>query len=125
MSERKSRTILVVDDDESVRDVLRRQLESQGHRVYSAENGRQALNVIAWRRPDLVLLDIDMPVMDGWTAMRTLRQTRETRTLPVIVLTSLSHPEDEIEALDSGADAFVSKPFLAPELQARMAAVLA
>ncbi len=118
------KSVLIVDDEAATRAVLRHALEVQGYRVETAENGQQALSVISRRKPDVVLLDISMPVMDGWTTMRELRSREATRSLPIIVITALVHPEDEQEALDGGADAFMTKPFLGPELELRLAEVL-
>jgi len=116
------RSILVVDDEPSVRDALERALKAQHYAVTTAVDGSLALDVIANERPDLVLLDVLMPVMDGFEACRRLRELGD-RT-PVLMLTARDAVGDRVEGLDAGADDYVVKPFALEELLARCRALL-
>ncbi len=116
------RTVLVVDDEPSVRDALERALKAQHYVVITATDGRQALEAIADERPELVLLDVLMPVMDGFEACRRLRELGD-RT-PVLMLTARDSVGDRVEGLDAGADDYVVKPFALEELLARGRALL-
>jgi two-component system, OmpR family, response regulator MprA len=115
-------TILVVDDEPAVRDALERALRAQHQTVTTAADGRQALDAIAQQRPELVLLDVLMPVMDGFEACRRLRELGD-RT-PVLMLTARDAVGDRVEGLDAGADDYVVKPFALEELLARIRALL-
>ena len=114
-------TILVVDDEPRLRDVLRMNLEFEGYHVVEAETGYDAVSKLREALPDLILLDIMMPEMDGFTA---LKHIRETSTVPVIMLTVRNDERDRIRGLDLGADDYINKPFSTPELLSRMKAVL-
>jgi two-component system, OmpR family, response regulator MprA len=116
------RTVLVVDDEPSVRDALERALKAQHYLVITAADGSQALQVIADERPELILLDVLMPVMDGFEACRRLRELGD-RT-PVLMLTARDAVGDRVEGLDAGADDYVVKPFALEELLARCRALL-
>ena len=116
------RSILVVDDEPSVRDALERALKAQHYAVTTAVDGRQALELVADERPDLVLLDILMPVMDGFEACRRLRELGDHT--PVLMLTARDAVGDRVEGLDAGADDYVVKPFALEELLARCRALL-
>jgi two-component system, OmpR family, response regulator MprA len=115
-------TILVVDDEPAVRDALERALKAQHYAVTTAVDGKLALEVIANERPDLVLLDVLMPVMDGFESCRRLRELGD-RT-PVLMLTARDAVGDRVEGLDAGADDYVVKPFALEELLARCRALL-
>ena len=114
-------TILVVDDKANVRTLLREYLTEQGYRVVTAENGRAALFTARQENPDLILLDIMMPEMDGYTFMRTFRQEADA---PIILLTAKLEETDKVLGLELGADDYVTKPFGMRELTARVRAVL-
>jgi len=114
-------TILVVDDKANVRTLLREYLTEQGYRVVTAENGRVALFTARQENPDLILLDIMMPEMDGYTFMRTFRQEADA---PIILLTAKLEETDKVLGLELGADDYVTKPFRMRELTARVRAVL-
>jgi DNA-binding response OmpR family regulator len=116
-----SQTILVVDDKANIRRLLQDYLTEQGYRVLVAENGREALYVARAEKPDLILLDIMMPEMDGYEFMRAWRQERPT---PVILLTAKLDETDKVIGLELGADDYVTKPFSLRELVARIRAVL-
>lgn len=113
--------ILVVDDDAAIVRLLRAKLMAEGYSVTTAMNGQQAVEQVEEQRPDAIVLDLMMPVMDGLEAMR---QIREFSPVPIILLTARSGPADTILGLDSGADDYVTKPFNPDELAARVAAVL-
>jgi DNA-binding response OmpR family regulator len=113
--------VLVVDDDLTVRDVVRRYLELAGHQVSLADNGEDALRWIADHEPDLVVLDLMLPGMDGLEVCRRLRQDS---AIPVVMLTALGEEENRIAGLQLGADDYVTKPFSPRELALRVASVL-
>ncbi|MCG3142191.1 MAG: Alkaline phosphatase synthesis transcriptional regulatory protein PhoP [Anaerolineae bacterium] len=116
-----SQTILVVDDKANLRLMLKDYLSAQGYRVVTAENGQDALFVSRYEKPDLVLLDVMMPKMDGWTFMPAFR--RESN-VPVIILTAKVEETDKVLGLELGADDYVTKPFSMRELLARVRAQL-
>jgi DNA-binding response OmpR family regulator len=115
-------TVLVVEDDRDLRDLVRRYLERAGHAVLSTGSGAEALGLVTGSGPDLVVLDLGLPDLDG---LEVLREVRATRATPVIVLTARSDVEDRIRGLTLGADDYVSKPFSPTELTLRVNAVLA
>jgi DNA-binding response OmpR family regulator len=116
-----AQTILVVDDKANIRRLLQEYLGEQGYRVVLAENGREALYVARAEKPELILLDIMMPAMDGYDFMRAFRQEKST---PVILLTAKLDETDKVIGLELGADDYVTKPFGMRELVARVRAVL-
>jgi len=116
-----SKTILVVDDTPGVVRLLREYLTEHGYRIVSATNGREALYVARHEKPDLLLLDIMMPEMDGFEFMKTFRKERDT---PVIMLTARLEETDKVIGLELGADDYVTKPFGMSELVARIRAVM-
>ncbi len=121
MSELKDKLILVVDDEPRMVNFMRMNLELEGCRVISASNGREALEKARDEMPDVVLLDIMMPVMDGF---ETLRRLRQASSVPVLVLTAKDDEEDRIKGLELGADDYIGKPFSHRELVSRIRAVL-
>jgi DNA-binding response OmpR family regulator len=112
-----SKTILVVDDKPSVRTMLKEYLSEQGYRVVTAEDGQDALFVTRYERPDLVLLDVMMPRLDGYAFLPAFR--RESNA-PVILLTAKLEEQDKVMGLELGADDYVTKPFGMRELLARV-----
>ncbi len=116
--------ILVVDDDPNVVGVLTTVLPEDGHSLLAAGNGRQALDLARTRRPDLAIVDIMMPELDGLQVLRELRQDAELANMPVILLTGCDTREDRVKGLDQGADDYIGKPFDVEELKARVRAVL-
>lgn len=118
---RVEQTALVIDDEPQIRRLLRVTLEANGYRVFDAANGNDGLAQVAQRRPDVVLLDLGLPDMEG---IAVLKRLREWSRVPVIILTVRDREDDKIEALDAGADDYVTKPFSAGELLARMRAAL-
>jgi DNA-binding response OmpR family regulator len=116
-----SNTILVVDDQSSVRQLLQEYLATQGFRVITATDGQEALFTARHQRPDLVLLDIMMPKMNGFQFLRVFRQECH---VPVIIITAREAETDAVAGLDLGADDYVTKPFRMRELTARINAVM-
>lgn len=119
-----SATILVVDDEARSVDILRRVLEREHYTVRVARNGVEALADIAEQMPDLVLLDVTMPIMDGFEVCRQLRANEETQLLPVAMLTGLNDDEYRVQGLETGADDFINKPFERTVLLARIRSLL-
>jgi two-component system alkaline phosphatase synthesis response regulator PhoP len=116
-----AKTILVVDDKANVRTLVREYLTEEGFRVVAAENGQNALYVARQEKPNLILLDIMMPEMDGYEFIRAFRKESET---PIILLTAKPEESDKVIGLELGADDYVTKPFGMRELVARIHAVL-
>ncbi|MBO5050310.1 MAG: response regulator transcription factor [Oscillospiraceae bacterium] len=114
-------SILIVEDDRNIRELLQLYLEKEGYAVTIAEDGGQGMTKFRAIKPDLVLLDVMMPVMDGWTVCKTIRSESNT---PVIMLTAKGETDDKVNGLRSGADDYVTKPFEMRELIARIEAVL-
>jgi two-component system response regulator MprA len=114
--------VLVVDDEPALRDALESSLAFEGYEVITASDGLEALDTVAEQQPDLVLLDIMMPRMDGLTAVRRLRSRGDT--VPVLMLTARDAVGDRVTGLDVGADDYLAKPFELDELLARVRALL-
>jgi DNA-binding response OmpR family regulator len=114
-------TILIVDDEPRIRDFVQMNLEMEQYRVIEASNGLEALDRLREYLPDLVVLDVMMPEMDGF---ETLRSIREVSTVPVIMLTVRQSEQDRIRGLDLGADDYIAKPFSPAELLSRIRALL-
>ena len=114
-------SVLVVDDDGDVRALVVELLTRSGYDVSEAPNGREALKLLFEQRPDLVLLDISMPELDGWA---TLERIRELSDVPVLMLSALGAELEKVRALRAGADDYVTKPFGRQELLARVESVL-
>ncbi|HWD19261.1 MAG TPA: response regulator [Verrucomicrobiae bacterium] len=109
--------VLIIDDEAQIRRLLRVTLEAAAYRVFEAATGRDGLVEAAQRRPDVIILDLGLPDMDG---LQTLQRIREWSQAPVIVLSVRESEEDKVAALDHGADDFVTKPFSTVELLARL-----
>jgi len=117
-------TILIVDDDPTNVDMLRQELAEEGYIILTAFDGEEALIKVHGHQPDLILLDVMMPKVDGFTVCRILKGSGNTILIPVIMLTALRAHEDRIRGIDAGADDFISKPFDPDELLARVRALL-
>jgi two-component system response regulator MprA len=117
-----SSRLLVVDDDPDVRDSLSRALRYAGYQVLTAVHGGEALDAVARSPVDLIVLDVLMPIMDGFEACRRLRERGDAT--PVLVLTARDAVDDRVTGLDAGADDYLVKPFALGELQARVRALL-
>jgi two-component system, OmpR family, KDP operon response regulator KdpE len=113
--------VLVVDDERAIRRYLRAALNAQGYTIYEAANGQDTLNTVAVERPDLVILDLGLPDLDG---VEVTRQLREWTQVPIIILSVREQENDKISALDAGADDYLTKPFSTGELLARIRAAL-
>lgn len=118
---RKNRLILVADDEDRIRELLRLMLENRGYEVHEAEDGRQAFKAFKALSPDLVVLDVMMPGMDGIECCRLIR---EVSKCPILMLTARGEDYDQVGGLDSGADDYVIKPFTPMVLAARIEALL-
>ena len=114
-------SILIVDDEEDIRILLSELLRRAGYRVYEASNGQEALRQLFASPPSLVMLDVAMPEMDGWT---TLSRIREVSDVPVVMVTARGEELERVRGLQSGADDYVTKPFGRQELLARVEALL-
>ena len=112
-----AKTILIVEDDPNISELVQMYLEKEGYNTRIASDGGQGLDLFRQLRPDLVLLDIMLPVMDGWSVLRTIRQDSKT---PVIMLTAKGETNDKVQGLKQGADDYLTKPFEMKELLARV-----
>jgi DNA-binding response OmpR family regulator len=119
-----ARTILVVDDEEDILQFLRLVLGERGYTVVTAADGADALTQAQIHRPDLVLLDVMMPDMDGWEVLKVLRSDEETSGLPVAMLSARSEARDRMQGLREGAADYICKPFSLEELFAKIEAIV-
>ncbi len=117
----EGKTILVVDDEPRYLRLMEVNLSTEGYRVITAADGQQAIDRTAAEKPDLILLDVMMPVMDGFTACERIR---EFSAVPIIIITAKGEERDRVRGLDAGSDDYIVKPFSAQELLARVRAVL-
>jgi two-component system KDP operon response regulator KdpE len=113
--------VLLVDDEESIQQTLSVVLPPAGYTVYQARSGRAALQMVRSVRPDLILLDLDLPDMDG---KEVIQHLREGRSMPIIVISVRNEESEKVSSLDTGASDYLTKPFTIPELLARMRATL-
>lgn len=113
--------ILVIDDEASIRRLLQVILEGAGHAVLAADDASHGLHALAVEKPDLLILDLGLPGLDGLEALRRLREWSQ---IPVLVLSARANSTDKVKALDLGADDYLTKPFDAPELLSRIRALL-
>jgi two-component system, cell cycle response regulator DivK len=115
-----SKRILVVEDQEDNRQILRDLLGSAGYDVIEAEDGQAALALVKTQRPDLILMDVQLPVMDGYESTRRIKADPDLRSIPVIVVTSYALSGDEEKARAAGCDGYVTKPFSPRQLLAKV-----
>lgn len=116
--------ILVIDDDIAIAELIKVNLDLLGHQVSTANDGMKGLALAQQNRPDLIVLDVMMPDLDGFTVCQRLRQNASTAGIPVLMLTALGMTKDKVKGFDSGADDYLTKPFEIPELQVRVRALL-
>jgi len=116
--------VLVVDDEPMIVMVLRHVLQFAGFEVLEACDGEQALEIVAAERPDVVVLDIMMPKLDGWSVLQAMRDDPATAETPVVMLTALSRVEDELQSTRRGADRHLTKPFEPDDLVEILRALL-
>jgi two-component system, cell cycle response regulator DivK len=119
-----SKRILVVEDQPDNRQILRDLLTSVGYQLLEAEDGAQGVAVAEANRPDLILMDIQMPVLDGYEATRRIKANPELKTIPIIVVTSYALSGDEEKARAAGCDDYITKPYSPRELLAKVNAHL-
>jgi type II secretory ATPase GspE/PulE/Tfp pilus assembly ATPase PilB-like protein/CheY-like chemotaxis protein len=124
LERRKGIVVLLVDDEDDLRRVMRDLLEREGYAVQEARDGVQALDQVDRHAPDIIVLDLNLPGLDGYGVLSQLRSRTATRNIPVIVLTAKGDEENEVRVFELGADDFLSKPFRARALPARLEAVL-
>jgi CheY-like chemotaxis protein len=117
--------ILLVEDNEMNRDMLSRRLQRRGYEVLIALDGQMGIDMAQSERPDLILMDMSLPVMDGWEATRTLKASDATRHIPVIALTAHAMSTDREKAIEAGCDDYDTKPIELPRLLGKMEAVIA
>jgi two-component system cell cycle response regulator DivK len=116
--------ILLVEDNDMNRDMLSRRLERRGHQVTIATDGQQAIDLGSSGKPDLILMDMSLPVVDGWEATRRLKASEATRQIPIIALTAHAMAEDERRAREAGCDDYDTKPVELPRLLEKIEALL-
>jgi CheY-like chemotaxis protein len=117
-------TVLLVEDNELNRDMLSRRLIRKGYRILVAEDGRQGVDLAIAQRPDLILMDLSLPVMDGWEATRLLKSLSETGHIPIIALTAHAMAGDKEKAFQAGCDDFDTKPIELSRLLEKMESAL-
>jgi CheY-like chemotaxis protein len=117
--------VLLVEDNEMNRDMLSRRLTKRGHEVVIAVDGAEGVAKARSERPDLILMDMSLPVLHGWDATRELRKDEDTRSIPVIALTAHAMSGDREKALEAGCDEFETKPVELPRLLEKMERLLA
>lgn len=120
-----SQKILLVDDEEDILDFLELILEEQGYSVVKANSGREALAAAQMHRPELILLDIMMPEMDGWEVLKLLKADEEVSDIPVAMLTARTEMKDKIQGLQEGAVDYICKPFATKELLEKLQIIFA
>ena len=120
----RTATVLVAEDDEDIRSLVAFRLERAGYRVVAAADGRRAYEVAVAQLPDLAVLDVMMPRLDGYELMRRLRADERTSRLPIILLTARAQESDVQRGLEAGADDYIRKPFSPQEVMARVQAIL-
>lgn len=113
--------ILIVDDEKAIRSFLQVSMETQGYKCIDADNGSTALMLAVSRNPDILILDLGLPDMDGVEVIKKLRTLSQ---IPIIIISARGHDREKVEALDAGADDYLTKPFSVPELLARIRVIL-
>ena len=119
-----SKKILIIEDEKNLARFVSLELQHEGYSVVAEENGRQGLQLALNEDFDLVLLDVMMPNMDGWETLKAIRQNKKFENIPIIMITAINEEQKEISGLKFGADDYVVKPFILPNLLARIEALL-
>lgn len=119
----KKETILIVDDEEDILELIRYNLEQEGYHIFCAETGESGLKIAKTKLPDIIILDLMLPGINGLDVARILKNTKETRDIPIIMLTAKNEEVDMILGLEMGADDYITKPFSPRVLLARIRAV--
>ncbi len=117
-------TVLIVEDDAELREILQAEFEFEGLTALTAANGSEAVTTARELKPDLILMDIMMPIMDGIEATKKVKGDEQTRHIPIIMLTAAGKREDIVAGLEAGAIDYITKPFFMPELKARLRSIL-
>ena len=120
----RSLTVLIVEDDAELREILQAEFELEGLTALTATNGSEAVIAARELKPDLILMDLMMPVMDGIEATKIVKGSEETRHIPIIMLTAAGNKEDIVAGLEAGAIDYITKPVFMPELKSRLRSVL-
>jgi DNA-binding response OmpR family regulator len=123
-AENMAETILIVEDEADVVDLLRYNLGKVGFSVLIARDGVQGIEMARQHRPELIVLDLMLPAMDGYSVCKTLRKEADTKTVPILILTARGEPDERVRGLESGADDYLTKPFSPRELVLRAQALL-
>jgi len=116
--------IVLAEDDPQIASLVRYRLEKMGYSVHVGEDGQQALDLVMSVRPDLVVLDVMMPVMNGFQVLRAIKESPDTKHIPAIMLTAREMEDDMLKGFDLGAADYITKPFSPAELAARVKAAL-
>lgn len=124
MSEERTERILVVDDNPDNVEIINARLSSRGFNIETASNGEEALEMVRANPPQLILLDVMMPVMDGYEVSRRIKNDDELPYIPIILVTARDSTQDKVDGLDAGADDYLTKPVNFPELEARVRSML-
>ena len=124
MLKKRPLTVLIVEDDDELRDILHAEFELEGLTVLTATDGSEAVTTVRRLKPDLILMDIMMPVMSGIEATEIIKSDEETKHIPIVMLTAAGNKEDIVKGLEVGAIDYITKPFFMPELKARLRAIL-
>jgi DNA-binding response OmpR family regulator len=124
MSDTGAKTVLIADDDADIRELVAYRMSRSGYTVLQAANGEEAFELATGERPDLAILDVMMPRLDGFEVVRRLRAQEETAGIPIILLTARAQDADVARGFGAGADDYIRKPFSPQELAMRVQAIL-
>jgi len=119
-----AKKIVLAEDEPQIARLVEFKLKKEGYQVVWKENGKEALEAIKADRPDLILLDVMMPVMDGYEVLRQIKEDENLRNIPVIMLTARAQERDVVKGIDSGVEDYITKPFHPAELLARVKRIL-
>ena len=120
IAQRDSKKLLLIDDDPNLILLVKDYLEFRGYDVMTAENGREALDVLGQKMPDMIICDVMMPEMDGYSLVKHIRQEPRTKAIPVLFLSAKGQSQDRVKGLSEGADVYMVKPFEPEELVAQV-----